>query len=118
MVLVNILSIFMTSFVMWLFLAGYFMLTQNIARLYFVLGHYAVAFLATLGCFYILYKYLPHLSPFYTMITGMVSVFIIEFIVFKFFYKGDLWFLNFVDWMVPVFIASTTMYLLGVYLTN
>ena len=118
MVLVNILSIFAMSFVMWLFLASYFLVAQNISRVYFILGHYAIVLIATAGCFYILYKYMPHLSPFNTMIVGMISVFIIEFIVFRFFYKGDLWFLNFVDWLVPVFIASTVMYFMGIYVKS
>ena len=110
------ISIFATSFITWIFLAIFFVVAQNSSRLVFIVGHYLTALIATTIFFTLLFKFLPTFSAFYTMIFAMISFFIIELIVFSFFYKEELWFLNFVDWMVPVMIVATTIYFLGVYL--
>lgn len=117
-VLKTIGSIFMTSLFTWILLAGYFMMAQHFSRMVFIVGHYAISIIATLIFFTLLYKYFFHFSPFWTMVSAMISLFIIEIIVFSLFYKGELWFLNFVDWMVPVFLISTTIYALGVYILS
>lgn len=113
---ITLISIFSTSFITWIFLALFFSLAQNSSRIFFIVGHYITTLIATLICFSILFKFLPSFSPFYTMIFSMISLFIIELVVFGFFYKQDLWFLNFVDWMVPVMIIANTIYFLGLYL--
>lgn len=111
--IITIFSIFGASLLSWLILAGYFLISQNLSRITFIFLHYLTAIGATALFFFILYKYLPHFTPFYTMVTAMISLFIIEFIVFKYIYKGELWFLNFIDWMVPAFLIATTIYLIG-----
>ena len=44
------------------------------------------------------------------MAIAMISLFIIEFVFWNFFYKGELWFFNFVDWVIPAFIVASTIY--------
>ena len=110
-----ILSIFGASFFTWVLLAIYFAVAMNLSRGVFIVAHYTTSFVATILMFSLLYKFLPTFTPFWTMISAMISFFIIELLFFGFVYKEDLWFLNFIDWMVPVFIISTTIYFLGVY---
>jgi hypothetical protein len=112
------LSIFGASFFTWVILAGYFVVATNLSRGVFIAAHYASSLVAALLMFSILYKFLPTFTPFWTMVVAMISFFIIELIFFSFLYKEELWFLNFVDWMIPVFIISTTIYGLGIYFLN
>ena len=102
--------IFLASLITWLFLAVYFAVAQNYPREIFIPIHYLVSFLSTFLVFYLFSKFTDYFSPFNTMIFAMISLFIIEILVFTFLYKEELWFLNFVDWMVPVMIISTTIY--------
>lgn len=107
--------IFSASFLTWLVLAIFFALAQNAPRLLFIIGHYITSIIATMIFFILLFKFFPTFNIFNTMISAMISFFIIELIVFTFFYKQELWFLNFLDWMVPVMIISTTIYFIGYY---
>ena len=114
-----IISIFGASLLTWFILGVFFAVATSLSRGVFIVSHYATTLVATAVFFSILYKFLPTLStPFWTMIAGMISFFIIELIVFNFFYKEELWFLNFVDWIVPVFIVASTIYGLGIYFLN
>jgi hypothetical protein len=45
--------------------------------------------------------------------TGLFFILLFELVVFRYLYSGDRWFLNWVDWIVPIFIATSTMYLVG-----
>ena len=49
------------------------------------------------------------------MIICMIVLFMVEIIFFNFFYDKSLWFLNFTDWIVPVFIIASTIYLMLEY---
>ena len=51
-------------------------------------------------------------APFIGMIICMIVLFIVEIVFFNFFYDKPLWFLNFTDWIVPVFIIASTIYLM------
>ncbi len=46
------------------------------------------------------------------MIICMIVLFMVEIVFFNFFYDKPLWFLNFTDWIVPVFIIASTIYLM------
>ena len=44
---------------------------------------------------------------------AMGFVLLIEIVVFNFLYSGERWFLNYVDWLLPMFLAMTTIYFVG-----
>ncbi len=52
-------------------------------------------------------------ESFGTMIAFMVSLFTVEVIFFKYVYDKPTWFLNFTDWIVPVFLIASTIYLMA-----
>jgi hypothetical protein len=79
-------------------------------KIWFVTIHYFLNALVFGAAFYFYYKMFGHYSAFTAMAIAMVSLFIIEFVFFRFFYKGELWFLNFWDWILPAFIVATTVY--------
>lgn len=86
---------------------------KNLPRTYFVLLHYLVNILLFGIVFYIFYARFSHPSPFATMAVSMAVIFVTEFIVWNFLYSGDLWFLNFFDWMLPAFLIASTVYFVG-----
>jgi len=88
-------------------------LLRDLPRLFFVLIHYLLDILVFGGVFAAYYRNVSHFSPFATMAVAMLSLFAIEFVYWKFFYSGELWFLNFVDWIVPAFLVASTIYFVG-----
>ena len=114
----NILSVFtisVFSLVGWAIGLGIFSKLQTLPRLWFVLSHYILDVAIFGALFFVYYKYFGHFSPFATMAIAMITLFVVEFIFWRYFYAGDLWFLNFWDWILPVFIVASTIYLVGVF---
>ena len=91
---------------------------KNLPRTTYIIFHYALDILVATIVFGIYFKFVNHFSPFTTVAISMVSLFSLEFIFFKFFYKGDYWFLNFADYIVPAFIYASTIYLVGTFLNK
>jgi TRAP-type uncharacterized transport system fused permease subunit len=82
------------------------------------LWHYvAVAVIFGL-VFFVYYRFFNHFSPFLTTAFALMALFTIEFIVYSFLYKGDLWFVNPYDWLGSVVIAAVIIYFLGVVLVK
>ncbi|MFB6181766.1 MAG: hypothetical protein ABEJ24_02615 [Candidatus Magasanikbacteria bacterium] len=111
--------VFLHSFAAWSGLAVYFLLARGfgqasgLPRLAFVLGHYLLIIILFSGVYYFYFNYFGYFSTFATMAIALVSVFVVELIVFNFFYSGELWFLNFADYIVPVFLAAGSVYFVG-----
>ena len=95
-------------------LAGYFVIAEKWARIPFVVTHYAVSIGVFLGLMFLYTKYFSGAvmpSPFVGMIICMVALFCIEIVFFGFIYDKPITFLNFTDWIVPVFLIASTVYL-------
>ena len=105
------------SLVGWMVFGGYFVIAEKWSRIPFVVFHYATCILTTLLMAYLYVKFVRslELSVFQIMITTMISLFTIEIIFFTFVYDKSTWFLNFTDWIVPVFLIASTMYLATEY---
>lgn len=114
--IVSVLTISIFSFVGWVVALGIFSQIKDFPRIWFILAHYALDILIFGALFFIYYKYFGHFSPFTTMAIAMAILFIIEFVYWKFIYTGELWFLNFWDWILPAFIVASTIYLVGGFL--
>ena len=104
------LIIFAHSLVAFLGLYVFYLVAKDWSRWTFTLSHW----LAVAVIFFIVYlfyvKVFQPLTAFQTMTIAMVSIFIIEFIVYTFLAKGELWFLNYYDYVVSVFIAASVVY--------
>jgi hypothetical protein len=111
--IVAALTVAVFAFFGWLPILLSLGLIRDLPRLLFVLGHYLLDILVFGGVFAAYYRNVGHFSPFATMAIAMLSLFAIEFIYWKFLYTGELWFLNFVDWIVPAFLVASTIYFVG-----
>ena len=109
-------TVFIFSVVGWVVALGVLAFAKDWPRFLFVTFHYALNGLLFGVLFGVYFKYVHHFSPFVTMAIAMVSLFLIELVFWRFLYHGPLWFLNFVDWMVPAFIVASTVYFTGIFL--
>jgi hypothetical protein len=106
--------IFLHALVAWVGIEVYVNSFHVLPRFWFVFWHYIAVFVLFSIAFSFYFRVFDHFSIFATTLLGVGSVLLIEIIVFRFFYTGELWFLNYVDWIVPVFIAASAIYLAGV----
>ena len=111
----NSLIIFGHSFIAFLGLYAFFLLAKDWSRWVFTISHWLAVALIFFLVFLFYAKFFQPLSAFQTMALAMAAIFIIEFIVYTFLAKGDLWFLNFFDYVVSVFIAASVIYWLIYY---
>lgn len=99
------------ALVAWIAIEIFVNLAHGFRRWVFIIWHYLVVVAAFAIVFYFHNRFFgSDASPFAVTATAMGSVFLFEFIVFRFLYSGERWFLNWVDWIFPLFLATTTIY--------
>jgi len=111
MTLGNALIIGIHALVAWTLIEMFVNIFHRLSRTSFIVWHYFVVVIVFAGVFS-LYRVLFDIgaSSFVVTIVGMSFVFLFEFVVFRFLYSGERWFLNWVDWIFPIFLASSTIY--------
>ena len=113
--MVQTITIFIITLAGWLSALGIFVLAKDLPRVPFIIFHYVVDILIFGGIFALYFKYSQnHPGAFTTMATAMISLFVFEFILWRFISPQNAsTYLNFVDWVVPAFIIATLVYLTG-----
>lgn len=106
-------SIAITAFIAWIIVLAGFFAAANLPRLLFVPVHYLMEVSLFAIAFIVYFKGHPKASPFGVMAIAMASLGVFELVYFGYFYQGDLWFLTYVDWIVPVFLIASTIYSVG-----
>ncbi len=94
----------------WLFLAGIFVALQNVPKSWFVPIHLCGVVIIMALSAWIYGKFFHFFSPFHTMVIFMLTIFALEAIMFGFFYPQGRIYLNFWDYIVPIFLGSSTIY--------
>ena len=112
----SVLTVGAFSFAGWLVVLACLGAVRSASRPAFILLHYALDVVVFGAAFLAYHKWAHRFSPFTTMAIAMLSLFLIEFVFWRFFYSGELWFLNFVDWIVPAFLVASSVYFAGVVL--
>lgn len=99
------------ALVAWTLIEVFVNLAHRLSRASFILWHYVVV-VATFAMVFVVYQRLfdTGLSPFVVTAVGMSFVLLFEWIVFRFLYSGERWFLTWVDWILPIFLATSTIY--------
>lgn len=109
----SILAIGIHALIAWVVLEVYVNNAHRFSRLWYVLFHYAVV-IFTFGVVFTLYfRFFSGVSVFWVTSIGMAYMIALEVVVFRYLYSGERWFLNFVDWIFPMFLAATTIYTVG-----
>lgn len=107
----SFLSFFFTNFV-------FFYMNGKFTKPIFLAVDYATIFLVNLMLFYTYFRINNNrsISVFGVMAASMIFNFVFQFIIYKFLYKGSLDFLNFEEYLVPMFITASIIFLVGNYL--
>lgn len=105
------LIIGMHALLAWILIEIFVNHAHGLSRRAYIALHYVVVVMA-FAILFLFYHWIFDVgaSPFFVTVVGMGFIFLFEFVVFRFFYIGERWFLNFVDWIVPAFLATTTIY--------
>jgi hypothetical protein len=102
-----------TTFIPWLITLASMGPAHSLPRLLFLAVYYALSVLLFGVAFANYFKGHQKEDPFVVMGVAMMSIFFFEIVYFKFLYVGDLWFLTYLDWVVPVFLIASTIYFVG-----
>ncbi|MBI4435224.1 hypothetical protein HY630_00990 [Candidatus Uhrbacteria bacterium] len=103
------------ALVAWIAIEIFVNLAHGLSRASYVFWHYVVVVATFALVFGVYVRFFETEPPFTVTATSMGFVLAFEFIVFRFLYSGERWFLNWVDWILPLFLATTTIYVV-VYL--
>lgn len=110
---IRVATIAITSFIPWIITLAALGATASWPRLLFVLIHYTLNVLLFGVAFSLYFRGHPGVDPFTVTLIAMASLVVYEVIYFGFIYKGELWFLTYVDWILPAFLIASTIYFLG-----
>ena len=110
----DILLIGMCALIAWVLIELFVNLAHGLSRKNYIFWHYLVVVLSFGGLFF-LYFFFAYQGPsiFSVMLVAMIFVWSFEIIVFRFLYSGERWFLNWVDWIFPMFLAASAIYAVG-----
>jgi hypothetical protein len=97
----------------WMLIEVFVNIFHRLTRFWYIVWHYLVVFGSFFLVFLCYFSLFSFFSVFSTMAIAMVFLFLIELIVFRYMYSGELWFLNYVDWIIPVFLAASGVYAAG-----
>ncbi len=99
------------AFVAWMVIEVFVNLAHRFSRVTYLVWHYLIVVAAFVGVFGLYHRFFDTgATAFAVTATAMSAVFGFEFIVFRFLYSGERWFLNWADWILPVFLATTSIY--------
>lgn len=116
MSLLSVLIVGIHALLAWIVIEVFVNLAHPLSRRSYILWHYVVVVVSFAAMFWVYYRFFPPMaSPFAVTMVGMLFVFSFEWVVFRYLYSGERWFLNWVDWIFPIFLAISTMYLMGVW---
>jgi len=110
----NILVLALHSLVAWVLLEIFVNNAHRLGRKSYIFFHYICVIAAFAISFFVYFEYFAAFSIFSTTCIAMVFVSFLELIVFGYLYSGDRWFLNYVDWIFPMFLAMSTIYFIGI----
>lgn len=111
--LTRLITIGITAFIPWLLLIATLGALANVPYPLFVATHWVLDVALFAVAFVLYFKGHEQETPFEVMVAAMGWLFAFDVIFFGFIYQGDLWFLNYIDWIIPVFLVATTIYLTG-----
>lgn len=110
---VQILTIAIASFIPWLITLSAVDAIQSLPRLIAVLVHYVMVVILFGMAFAIYFKSHPKSDPFLVMTFAIVSILIFDLANFQKISMISERTFDYVDWIVPIFLITTTIYSVG-----
>ncbi len=114
MTLAIFLIIALHTFAAWFVIEMFVNMCHRLPRRTYVLIHYSVILLTFGVIFSVFFRYFAgEVGVFAVTLITMSLVLFYELVVFRYLYSGERWFLNWSDWIVPMFLAATAVYFVG-----
>lgn len=99
------------ALIAWVLIETFVNFGHHLSRASYIIWHYVVVVAAFAGMFFLYHRFFGEgVTPFTITVTAMSFVLFFELVVFRYLYSGERWFLNWVDWIFPIFLAATTIY--------
>ncbi len=114
----SVLLICVHTLAAWIVIELFVNTCHRLPRLLYILFHYLVVIVSFTAIFGFYFKFFSEHSVFSTTLTAISFALMLEFVVFKFLYSGEKWFLSFVDWLFPLFLATSSIYFAGTIILN
>lgn len=114
-VLLSTLLIALHALVAWVLVEMFVNNAHRLTRVTYIFYHYLCVIAAFAITFFVYFRFFAHGSVFFVTATAMSVVLLLELIVFGYLYSGERWFLNYVDWIFPMFLAASTIYFVGTF---
>lgn len=107
----NIIIIGIHAILAWVLIEIFVNHAHKLSRIVYVILHYIVV-VSSFAVLFFFYHRIFNVgsSPFFVTAVGMGFILLFEYIIFRYLYIGERWFLNFVDWILPFFLATSTIY--------
>lgn len=110
---IDILTIGLHALVAWVLVEVFVNNAYRLNRRAYIFWHYVSVVTSFAAVFAFYFHQFNAFPVFIATFIAMSFVFVLEVIVFHFLYSGERWFLNFVDWLLPIFLAMSTIYFVG-----
>ncbi len=112
-ILYQYLTVIIHTIVAWVLIEVFVNNAHRLKRASYVFWHYTSVVAAFSIVFFSYYKYFNHFDVFKVTMITLVTLLVLELIIFRYLYSGDRWFLNYTDWILPMFLSVSTVYLLS-----
>ncbi len=112
--ILNIFVIAIHALIAWVLVEIFVNNAHYLSRRLYIFFHYVSVIAAFVMTFFVYFKYFANMpSVFFVTTVAMSIVCLLEAIVFGYLYSGEKWFLNYVDWIFPMFLATSAIYFVG-----
>jgi len=111
-------TIAITAFIPWLLLLAGLSQIAEFSRPLFIAVHYLMDMTLFGIAFGWYFKGHQKEDPFRVMAVALACLVVFELVYFGFIYEGELWFLTYVDWIIPAFLVAASIYGVGKLTTH
>jgi hypothetical protein len=116
--ILDIILIIIHALIAWVLVEVFVNHAHKLSRRHYVFFHYLSVIAAFAGTFFLYFQqFSKEMDVFFVTAIAMIVMCLLELIVFGYLYSGEKWFLNYVDWIFPMFLAVSTIYLVGTLIT-
>ncbi len=109
----EIVRVSVYAFIAWIVVLFLLSRSIDLARPVFIAVHYLVDVIVFGVVFSQYYRSYNRTEPFRTTIIAMISLLVYEAVFWVYFSSTDGSYLNYIDWILPLFLITTTVYWVG-----
>jgi hypothetical protein len=110
---ITVAIISLHALIAWVLVEVFVNNAHRLSRRVYVFWHYVSVVTAFASVFLLYFHFFAVISVFATTLIAMATILLLEFVIFRFLYSAERWFLNYVDWIFPIFLAFSTITFVG-----